>query len=200
MKQDNKSDNSATILNTTKKITIPIKYNKEIKELDLETAISLAQKGMKYEAIINDYSAIKDLALLDNLSVPLFIENLKQKRLAEKRNDLTERCGGDKALAEHILELEGFKKDNIRGFDELSGLFPQFKAIEDIPSSVLARAELKGTLLLDEYLRYRLENELSIKELLKNRKKAENMSLGSQQSYQSSLNPEAEEFLKGLWK
>ncbi|MBQ1989001.1 MAG: hypothetical protein II234_03760, partial [Clostridia bacterium] len=82
----------------------------------------------------------------------------------------------------------------------LTMMFPEIKTEDDLPHSVLEKAKERGTLLLDEYLRYRLENERKIKSVSDNQKKAEKSTLGSQQNINNPLNPETEEFLKGLWK
>ena len=44
---------------STPEITVPVKYNKEIKELSLGEAGNLAQKGLKFEAIEADYLPLK---------------------------------------------------------------------------------------------------------------------------------------------
>ncbi len=41
---------------------LKIKFNKELIELDRETAITLAQKGMKYDKISEEYDRLKGLA------------------------------------------------------------------------------------------------------------------------------------------
>ena len=181
-------------------ITVPIKYNKETKLLDLETAAQLAQKGMKYEAVKDDYELLKKLALNENKSVPEFLSLLSAKHLEERKNELTEKCGGNGELAQHIMELENAHKNTDNGFSELSVMFPEFKTEDDLPHQVLERAKLRGTLLLDEYLRYMLENDRKLKANADNQKKAEKSSLGSQLNRSGAINPETEEFLKGLWK
>ena len=181
-------------------ITVPIKYNKETKLLDLETAAQLAQKGMKYEAVKDDYELLKKLALNENKSVPEFLSLLSAKHLEERKNELTEKCGGNGELAQHIMELENAHKNTDNGFSELSVMFPEFKTEDDLPHRVLERAKLRGTLLLDEYLRYMLENDRKLKANADNQKKAEKSSLGSQLNRSGAINPETEEFLKGLWK
>ena len=64
---------------STPEITVPVKYNKEIKQLDLATATALAQKGMKYDAIKEDYDLLKKLADQKNLSVPAMLQKLSEK-------------------------------------------------------------------------------------------------------------------------
>ncbi len=198
---DNTSKEVAeTIPQSGNELTVPIKYNKETKLLDLETAAQLAQKGMKYEAVKDDYELLKKLALKENKSVPEYLNTLSAKHLEERKKELVEKCGGNGELAEHIMELENADKNKDTGFEELSVMFPEIKTEEDVPHSVLEKAKLRGTLLLDEYLRYLLENERRLKANADNQKRAEKSSLGSQLNRSGVINPETEEFLKGLWR
>ncbi len=63
----------------------------------------------------------------------------------------------------------------------------------------MENAKLKGSLLLDEYLRYKLEQENAVKNSISQQKQAKLSSTGSQQSKKGNYNPETAEFLKGLW-
>lgn len=193
-------ETKATIPESGEEITVPIKFNKEIKELDLSTAASLAQKGMKYEAIKEDYALLKKLANQENLSVPALLQNLLNQNTEKRKNELAIQCGGNEEMADHIFQLENNKENNEYGLNELTLMFPEIKTEEDVPPEVLEKSKARGTLLLDEFLRYKLLNERNLKAMTDNRKKAENSSLGSQQNSSGASNPEAEEFLKGLWK
>ncbi len=197
---DTENENTATTPENKAEITIPVKYNKEIRQLDLETASTLAQKGMKYDVISEDYETLKKMAAEESKSVPQFLADLKSNRVNERKNYLTEKCGGDSELAEHILNLEKPELKTDGGFSELKSLFPEIKTEDDLPQEVLDNSKLKGTLLLDEYLRYRLLNERREKAAVLQQKKAENQSLGSQLNRKGAESPETEEFLKGLWK
>jgi len=198
--EDKRQENTDTTPQEKAEITIPVKYNKEIKELDIASAAILAQKGMKYDVISADYEELKRLAKEENKSVPQYISQLKLNRLEQRKAYLTEKCGGDTALAEHITKLESEKSDYTSGFEELNRLFPEIKTEQELPQEVLLNAETKGTLLLDEYLRYLLNKQRAENAAAKKEKEATNQSLGSQISRHGSENPEAEEFLKGLWK
>ena len=197
---DTENENTATIPENTAEITIPVKYNKEIRQLDVETASALAQKGMKYDVISEDYNTLKALAAEESKSVPQFLADLKNSRIEIRKNYLTEKCGGDSLLAEHIATLEAKSDGFDNGFAELNTLFPEFKTETELPNEVLENANAKGTLLLDEYLRYLLLKTRAENAAVLSEKEAKNQSLGSQISRHESENPEAEEFLKGLWK
>ncbi|MBQ3052303.1 MAG: hypothetical protein IJD55_01230 [Clostridia bacterium] len=181
-------------------IIIPVKYNKEIRNLGIKEAASLAQKGMKYEVIQKDYEQLKELAQKENKSVPKFLSDLNEMQIENRKRQLTEKCGGDSDFAEHILRLESENFNNSNGFDELKNLFPEIKTLEDLPQKVLENSKIKGTLLLDEFLRYRALQEKREKSLKKSQEKAENLSIGSQINKVGSISPETEQFLKGLWK
>ncbi len=184
-----------------KEMLIPIKFNKEIKKITAEEAAELAQKGMKYDIIIKDYEILKGLAQEEGKSVAEFLVKLKSERLESRKKELTEKCGGDKELAEHFLKLEQ-SKANIEdsGFSELKENFPQIAAMEKLPNEVLEKSRLKGTKLLDEYLRYLLTETRERQKAEAEIKKADKRSLGSLQNKSGTIDPEAAEFLKGLWK
>lgn len=180
-------------------IKIPIKFNKETRNLTLEEATTLAQKGLKFESIEKEYNLLKQLALRENKSIPLYIAELDRRYNEEKKQSLTEKCGGNEELAEHILSLENEKKAG-DGFDELTSAFPEIKSKENLPREVLDNAELKGTLLLDEYLRYLLSQKRNAQTVARKQREGEKSSTGSLINRRDSQTSETEEFLKGLWK
>ena len=180
-------------------IKIPIKFNKETRDLSLEEATTLAQKGLKFESIEKEYNLLKQLALRENKSIPLYIAELDRRYNEEKKRSLTEKCGGNEEIAEHILSLENEKKAR-DGFDELTFAFPEIKSKENLPREVLDNAELKGTLLLDEYLRYLLSQKRNAQTVARKQREGEKSSTGSLINHRDSQTSETEEFLKGLWK
>lgn len=180
-------------------IKIPIKFNKETRDLTLEEATTLAQKGLKFESIEKEYNLLKQLALRENKSIPLYIAELDRRYNEEKKQSLTEKCGGNEEIAEHILSLENEKKAG-DGFDELASAFPEIKSKENLPREVLDNAELKGTLLLDEYLRYLLSQKRNAQTVARKQREGEKSSTGSLTNHRDSQTSETEEFLKGLWK
>ncbi len=182
-------------------IIIPIKFNKEVKELTVSQAAQLAQKGLKYDLIWEDYERLKKLAKLSQKSVPEFLTWLEEENRNIKRKELYEKCGGDEALAEHIIELEEKNSDiNTSSLAEVQQYFPEIKSKEDLPNEVVLSAELKGTLLLDEYLRYILAQKKHLEKIEKIQKNINSASIGSQSNRKNAVTPEAAEFLKGLWK
>lgn len=197
------SEKDVCLTDTTPKseepIKIPIKFNKETRNLSLEEATTLAQKGLKFESIEKEYNLLKQLALRENKSIPLYIAELDRRYNEEKKQSLTEKCGGNEEIAEHILSLENEKKAG-DGFDELTSAFPEIKSKENLPQEVLDNAELKGTLLLDEYLRYLLSQKRNAQTVARKQREGEKSSTGSLVNRRDSQTSETEEFLKGLWK
>ena len=197
------SEKDVCLTDTTPKseepIKIPIKFNKETRNLSLEEATTLAQKGLKFESIEKEYNLLKQLALRENKSIPLYIAELDRRYNEEKKQSLTEKCGGNEEIAEHILSLEN-EKNVGDGFDELTSAFPEIKSKENLPREVLDNAELKGTLLLDEYLRYLLSQKRNAQTVARKQREGEKSSTGSLINRRDSQTSETEEFLKGLWK
>lgn len=201
----NQNDSETEILEDTtpmeNEVTIPIKFNKEIKNITAEEAANLAQKGMKYDLISKDYEALKDLSRKSGKSVSEFIEHLKTEGFTERVKELTEKCGGDEALAQHIAELESSSQNGAQnGFEELREFFPEIKSPEDLPLEIRDAAKLKGTLLLDEYLRYMLKERQNEVNAAESKKQNINASIGSQLNRKGKVTPEVSEFLRGLWK
>ena len=100
------------------------------------------------------------MAALEEKSVSEFVEMLKTQKLEARRQELLEKCGGDKDLAEHFLNLEQGNSKNDGGFEEVKNYFSEIKDEEDLPWEVLEKSRLKGTKLLDEYLRYLLSETI----------------------------------------
>ena len=95
------------------------------------------------------------------------------------------------------LELSDEQRE---GFHEVKENFPEIKSIEDLPDEVIENAVNSKKPLLDEYLRYRLLQDKAVKEILSAQENAIKTSGGSQQNKAKGENPEAAEFLKGLWR
>lgn len=204
-RQDEKVDTEAkgTTLSDAEgnEVLIPIKFNKETKNLTVDEASRLAQLGLKFEKVSENYDTLKGLAKKENKTVAGFLEEIKNSRIEKRRLELLKKCGEDALLAEHFLRLEQRDEPKSdRGFAELKQYFPNIKNPEDLPREVTDNAELKGTLLLDEYLRFCLEEQQKTKEAARLQKNAVNSSIGSQLSRSYAVDPEAAEFLKGIWK
>ena len=156
--QEKASAETENIPEAENEVFVPVKFNKEIKNLGLKEAAALAQKGLKFEAIADDFAALKSLAAKGGHSVSEYIAELSRQNDENRRQELTEECGGNEKMADYVMQLEksGEESDD---FAELTAEFPKIKSISDLPDSVVQKSELRGTKLLDEYLRYRLTEE-----------------------------------------
>lgn len=178
---------------------VPVKYNKEVINLSLEKAGELAQKGMKFEALSDELSLLKELATKSGKTVMQFLSSLKLQSDDAMVNSLKEKCGDDAALLNEVTKLFS-KNEADDGFAELQKHFPEIKSREALPQSVLENASLCARPLLDEFLRYRLLQEKAVKENLLSQQRARLSSTGSLINKSGGENPEAAEFLKGLWR
>ena len=133
-------------------ILIPVKFNKEIKNLTADEAAQFAQKGMKFDAISDDYNRIRALAAKNGGSVSKFLNTIEEMQNNKRKQELLQGCAGNEELAEHIMRLEGMKTGEESGFEELKKEFPEIKIIEEIPEAVRETSIERGTDLLDEYL------------------------------------------------
>lgn len=175
--------------------TISVKFNKEIKSLTAEEAANLAQKGMKFELIENDFSKLKDLAGKHNLSVPEYIKVLENEHIDKHRKELLEECGGNEQLADRVLELENGQK-NDDSLEELKEFFPTIKSIDDLPRAVVESARLRNESLLNSYLKYRIVKKRHQREEDLFERDTNNASIGSQKSTTVSGD---DAFLRALW-
>lgn len=180
-------------------IFIPVKFNKEIRNLTADEAAQLAQKGMKFDAISDDYNRIKALAAKNGGSVSKFLNTVEEMQNNKRKQELLQGCAGNEELAEHIMRLEGIKTGMENGFEELKKEFPEIKSIEEIPETVRENSDERGTNLLDEYLRYLHKCTREAENAERKQKEAKRASVGSQRACGAPENPEATEFLKGLW-
>jgi hypothetical protein len=64
---------------------------------------------------------------------------------------------------------------------------------------VVEAAKMKGTLLLDEYLRYLHNQDVLMKNTIKKQRESEQSAMGSMLNMKGAENPETAEFLRGLW-
>ena len=195
------NENREDVSDTTPEMqtVIPIKFNKEVRNLTVDEASLLAQKGLKFDAIQKEYELLRQLANGKSMSVSGFLKSLQEEDENRRLNTLTEKCGGDTELATHILELEKGNRSESFDFDEIKEFFPSIKSADMLPPQVLENAALSGRNLLDEYLRYTLKEKLKVQEAEKNYKSALKSSSGSQVNHAGKISPETAEFLKGLW-
>ncbi len=178
---------------------IALKFNKEIREVSLDEAVTLAQKGLKFDKISPELERIKSLANKKGMSIGEFISEIEKGELSRRRSELLESAGGNEELAEHILELEKNSEGKTDCFELLKKEFPEIKSPEDLPEEVLSEVDLMGGNMLSAYLLYlHRENRLSIESRLRQEENRAN-ALGSQQKNAPEKTDANEEFIKGIW-
>lgn len=181
-----------------KNITIPVKFNKEIINLELKEAQALAQKGLKLDAISGEIESLRRMAKSQGQSIPQFLSALERQQSEARKEELLSECGGNAELAERILKLEGEKDSEAAELSELQELFPNVKSLSDLPEQVVERANILGANLLNEYLRYREAQKRANREAEASAKSAERSSIGSQ--YGGIATDVANtEFINALW-
>ncbi len=179
---------------------IHVKFNKEIRELSIEEATALAQKGLKYDTVSGELERLRTLAVASGKNITDFITEIENQKSQAHKNALMESCSGNNELVEHIIELEGAKPaDELLGMSELMNEFPEIKSEDDVPESVLEAVKMKGGNLFDAYLRYLHQQTRQAKRHMEQRLKTEQSSVGSQLGHGLPVSDANEEFIKGLW-
>lgn len=194
---ENNSD--TTPQSAAEDITIPIKFNKEIRRISADEAAALAQKGMKFDMISSDLERLRRMASSSGSSITDFITALEENQAQAKRLEVLEECGGNESLADKIIKLQAESGKADEDITELQSFFPEIKDKSALPESVLERAQLTGENLLNCFLRYRLSQERAAQSEAKAQKAAANSSVGSLSSADNGRDATSAEFLRGLW-
>lgn len=178
---------------------IPVKFNKETRNLTIEEAKNLSQKGLKFDVISTDWERLKKIASLENKSVSEYLDAVLKERTDREIDELTKECGGNRELAQRLVSLEGGRDLSLRGEEDFKEFFPE-KDLKDIEEEIIERAKENNSNLLDEYLRFKAKEIISKQREEKQRKENERSAVGSQIDSGLSRTPEAEEFIRGIWK
>lgn len=177
---------------------IPVKFNKEIRNLTLDEATLLSQKGLKYDAIEKQWERLKAFAKEDNSSTAEFLDALEKMRTEKRIEELTQQCGGNSEMAKRIITLEKKEDALLPGEKEFSEYFPE-KNIAELPEEILRRVKQNNSNLLDEYLRFEARARIEAQREEKKRRENAESTVGSQKDSGIYRTPENEEFIKGLW-
>ena len=170
------------------------------REYSIEEIKDLMQKGFNYQLVSDDYQRVLNMAQAEGSSVGEYLSRLEEKRIAERREELLNKCG-DSELAEYVLNLEAAASANKDAdFDELREYFPQIKDKSELPLEVTCAAKLKGTRLLDEWLRYRQRKQSELSAVRSKQKSGQESSIGSQREHiTADYDPAKLQFIKGVW-
>jgi len=102
----------------TEQPKIKVKYNHEERELGLDEAVPLVQKGMNYDKLQEKLQAlesdprlsfVEELAQQFNMSVPDYLEAVKAQKEQERISQLVEQ-GISEELAQEMLENRKFRE------------------------------------------------------------------------------------------
>lgn len=201
LQDKSKETSTDTIPTDFEGITVPIKFNKEMINLNLQDAANLAQKGKKFEAIANELSRLRRIAGANGQSVTDFINTLEGQQVEKRKEELLIECGGNEVAVERILKLESEAQGEEVSLEEIKSFFPNIKKLSDLPESVVERAKSLGSNLLNEYLRYREQQRLQSRENESAAKKAQSNSIGAMGGSLSVADSDVahSEFIKGIW-
>ncbi len=192
------NQNETETATTPNEILIPVKFNKQQRNLNLEEAITLSQKGLKYESLEGDLGRLKDIAISEKLSVSAFLDRLEQERTQKRKDELMTLCGQNEQLADHVIELEKANKIGLTGQSEFSEFFPDIKP-DDLPDEVKENALSSGRSILDEYLRYSLKKQREAEQNGIQAEQNKNSAVGSLKTADQNNNPERAEFINAVW-
>lgn len=181
-------------------ITIPIKFNHERRELTVEEATTWAQKGMFHEKVIDD---LRELAGNQGLELQEFVSRLKRADDDFLMERLMEEAGGNKEVAQKLMELERFKRksafdqrmqneqqaeqnerqalsDRLAAeFVELQAEFPDVAEFKKLPQEVVNMAIDKNIHLQDAYARHLRAQARKVSDNQQQNKKTEAAAIGS---------------------
>ena len=205
--------------------TVPVKYNKQYRELTPEEAGIYAQKGMKYESLEPYLARLRFMGQQTGQSLEKVLEGMYQASEDLARKKILDEAGGNQTLADRLMEARRLKNkaafdamladdkkaaeseiaDNnqrLAGeFKDLNAEFPAIANIEDVPQSVIKSALRSGRDLLSEYLRYQHTESKRVKQAETQKATAAKASAGSQASGTgpSDTSPEIAAMLQGIW-
>lgn len=204
--------------------TVPVKYNKQYRELTPDEASVYAQKGMKYESLEPHLAKLRLIGQQTGLSLEKILDGVYQASEDLARKRILEEAGGNQNLANKLMEArqlknksaydamlsdvqraaERQKDDNNQRlaaeFQELRAAFPALSGIDDLPDSVLQAALRSGRDLLSEYLRYQHTESRRVKQAEAQGEKARNAAVGSLAGDAAPDDtPALSAMLKGVW-
>ena len=163
-------------------ITIPIQFNHESRELSLEEAQSLAQKGLKFEELSPTLEKIRFLAAANGKSMQEMVDALAESQDKQLYQSILAECDGNEALANRLQQE-----------------FPELAEFSAVPKSVLDAA-VKGKNLTDAYLRYQRAESKKVSAAKATQEQAAKASAGSQaEGAGETTNPTIDAMLAGVW-
>ena len=199
--ENNNSKNEETTPQISNEgIKIPIKFNKEERELSVEEAASLAQKGLKYDMITPDFDRLRSLAQQNGKSVGEFLSMVEGNLKKERRDEILSKCGGNEELTDNFISMEEKLSSDDGQLKELMEFFPEISGYDELPEEVVIRSREKGSRILDEYLRHLHSLKMQKRASEEKEKDVKKHTLGSLKTEDTgAVDPVRNMFLKGLW-
>lgn len=172
-----------------------------MQEIEEQVLCELREKAQKFDLASPDFERIRALAAQKDCSVGDFISGIERDTAEKRIEELTNSCGGNRELAERIFSLENAAAGTERqDMQEISELFPEITEISQLPETVVEASRLKGSALLDEYLRHLARINCAKSKSARLNRRAEETSIGSQRNAESgNYDPTSREFIKALW-
>lgn len=201
IKEEKMQQNDEKAVDTkAEEITVKLDFFGEEQDYSLEEVKELAKKGYNYDLISNDWERLKNMAFSEGKSVCEYLNYLSESKTQTRRKELVEKCA-DEELAEYVLNLENkSQSNNDNFFGEMSEYFPKIKDISELPLCVVENAKIKGSRILDEWLRYRHKKQIEMSAFKNLEKLANESSIGPQREFVSAdYDPAKLQFIKGIW-
>lgn len=204
-------------------ITIPIQYNHESRELTLEEAQKLAQKGLKFDEVSPTLEKIRFLAAANGKSMQEMVDALAESQDKQLYQSILAECDGNESIAQRLFDAEKLKRQTAAEsaqkeaaaaqekekadlakrladeFVELQQEFPELAEFSAVPKAVLDAA-VKGKNLTDAYLRYQRAESKKVSAAKATQEQAAKASAGSQaEGAGETTNPTIDAMLAGVW-
>ena len=204
-------------------ITIPIQYNHESRELTLEEAQTLAQKGLKFDEVSPTLEKIRFLATANGKSMQEMVDALVESQDKQLYSSILAECDGNESIAQRLFDAEKLKRQTAAEsaqkeaaaaqekekadlakrladeFVELQQEFPELAEFSAVPKAVLDAA-VKGKNLTDAYLRYQRAESKKVSAAKATQEQAAKVSAGSQaEGAGETTNPTIDAMLAGVW-
>ncbi len=193
-------------------ITVPVKFNHVRKNLPLDQATVLAQKGLQAEAFL---PKLQFLAALEQQSVVQLVDRLYSEEQEKTKQTFLQKVG-DLELAEQLLQGRNQKvgkayqalqearaaEEKAKAEQDLQHQWQQLRQavpqLESLPPQAQRIAEENGISLLDGYLRFCWQESRRIAAAEAQQALAAARSSGSQKST-ASKGAELSAMLRGVW-
>ncbi len=184
---------------------LPVQFNHESRELNMEEAREYAQKGMQLESMAPMLDKMRTIAAAQNISMKDMVDNLWGAFERSHRQEILERVGGNEEAADALMEKKrsewntafetaksterqaeadsrkALENRLLEGYTEIREVFPgEYPEFKNIPQAVINDAIKNNRGLLDALLRYRHKEGGKVEQNKQAQARAAGASVGSQ--------------------